>query len=511
MEDGLFSFSNIHRCWLKCRRRKRGTINALRFELDLERNLLRLERELKTRSYQPARSVRFAVKRPKAREIFAADFRDRIVHHILVDRLEKIFEPKFIFDSYACRTGKGTHRAVKRLQTFARRVTANDTRGAFFLQMDVKSYFASIDKGILLDLIRRRISDPDTLWLAETVINHDCARDYVLRGKPGLLALVPPHKMLVNSPKNCGLPIGNLTSQFFANVYLNELDQYVKRELKAGYYIRYVDDFLLLSTDREQLVLWREKITEFIRERLNLEIHPQKRRIAPVSDGMDFAGYIVRPGYILARRRVVRNFRNKLREIERVAVKGDILEFQPELVKKACAVTNSYLAHFNHADTYRLKTALAEKYPFIGEFSRVLRLVEPHYFPCLAAQYGFFKKALSGVEYYWDETGQLCFRDLRALLFFHLGNACALYGRDAVEGTRVLGLKPDSGPWPGGLRAFFPAAFEKKYADAAVTAGYSVYIAGEQQDIRFNHGLLPRILLRAYPGRNRPEGAGRIN
>ena len=480
MEDGLFSFSNIHRCYLKCRRNKRNTVNALRFEINLEDNLCRLEKELKTKSYQPARSVCFVVKKPKLREIFAADFRDRIVHHILVDYLEKIFEPKFIFDSYACRTGKGTHKGVERLQKFARQVTANDTKGAFYLQMDIKSYFVSIDKGILIKLIRRATANPEVLWLAELIINNNCAKNFVVKGNPGLLALLPPHKTLFNAPGNRGLPIGNLTSQFFANVYLNEMDQFIKRDLKVKHYIRYVDDFILLSEDREQLALWKEKIAEFVQEKLNLEIHPEKQRIAPISDGMDFLGYIVRPGYLLARKRVVRNFKNKMREIEKFIVKDGILEFQPELVKNANAIANSYMAHFDRAQAYRLKRALADKFGFIKEFNRVSRLVTPHYFPSLAAQYGFFKKALSGVDLYWAEDGQLCFRDRAALVFFATGRVYSFFGPDAAAAADILGLKLIRGvplsiyAESGAVRAGFSTAVEKKFAAKAVSKGYSV-------------------------------------
>lgn len=505
MEDGLFSFSNIHRCYLKCRRNKRNTVNALRFEINLEENLCRLERELETKSYQPARSVCFVVKKPKLREIFAADFRDRIVHHVLVDYLEKIFEPKFIFDSYACRTGKGTHKGVERLQQFARQVTANGTRNAFYLQMDIKSYFVSIDKEILLRLIRRVTANPEVLWLAELIINNNCAKNFVIKGNPELIKLLPPHKTLFNAPENRGLPIGNLTSQFFANVYLNELDQFIKRDLKAKHYIRYVDDFILLSEDRGQLAFWKGKIAEFVREKLKLEIHPEKQRIAPVPDGMDFLGYIVRPGYLLARKRVVRNFKNKMREIEKNTVKSGVLEFQPALIKSANAIVNSYMAHFNRAQSYRLKRALADKFGFIKEFNRVSRLVTPHYFPSLAAQYGFFNKTLSGVDFYWDEDGQLCFRDRAALVFFATGRVYSFFGADAVVAAEILELKLARGvPRSiyadlGAVRAGFSAALEKKMAARAVSKGYSAYVIKEKEGMIFNHKLKIRVLAGCYP------------
>jgi len=505
MENDLFSFSNIHRCYLKCRRNKRNTVNALHFEINLEENLCRLERELETKSYQPARSVCFVVKKPKLREIFAADFRDRIVHHILVEYLEKIFEPKFIFDSYACRTGKGTHKGVERLQKFARQVTANDTKRAFYLQMDIKSYFVSIDKVILLKLIRRVTVNPDVLWLAELIINNNCAKKFVIKGNPGLLRLLPPHKTLFNAPENRGLPIGNLTSQFFANVYLNEMDQFIKRDLKARHYIRYVDDFILLSENREQLGVWRGKIAEFVREKLKLEIHPEKQCIAPVSNGMDFLGYIVRPGNLLARKRVVRNFKNKMREIEKNTVKDGVLEFRPALVNSANAIVNSYMAHFNRAQSYRLKRALADKYGFIKEFNRVSRLVTPHYFPSLAAQYIFFKKTLSGIDLYWDEDGQLCFRDRAALVFFATGRAYSFFGAEAATAAGILGLKFIRGvPLSiyaelGALRVGFSAALEKKFAAMAVSKGYSVYVVKEKKGVIFNHKLKTRVLAGCYP------------
>ncbi len=224
----LFSPENIHRQYLRCRRNKRNTLNALRFEYDLEENLMRLKEELQRQTYRPSRSVCFVVTRPKLREIFAADFRDRVVHHILVEALEKVWEPRFIHDTYACRKGKGTHRAVKRLQGFMRRVSRNNTQRAYFLQLDIRGFFFNINKEILYQIIAKRIRNHEILWLARTVIFHDCTKNVLLKGKKSLLKGVPPHKTLFNTENKRGLPIGNLTSQFFANVYLNELDQFVK-------------------------------------------------------------------------------------------------------------------------------------------------------------------------------------------------------------------------------------------------------------------------------------------
>lgn len=269
----MFLFNNIYRQYLLCRQNKRNTFNALRFEVEQEKNLLALKEELEARTYRPSRSVCFFATKPKLREIFAADFRDRIVHHILVDYLERIWEPVFIHDSYACRKGKGVHKGVLRLQQFIRKVTRNGTIPAYYIQLDIKNYFMTIDKDILFSLIAKKVKDEDALWLSRVLIYHDCTDNYVFRGNFRVLKKIPPHKTLFYAPKNKGLPIGNLNSQFFANVYLNGLDQFVKHQLRCRYYIRYCDDFVLLSPDREELLRWRDQIAAFLRYNLKLELN----------------------------------------------------------------------------------------------------------------------------------------------------------------------------------------------------------------------------------------------
>jgi retron-type reverse transcriptase len=225
LKTSIFSFKNIYRCYLDCRRKKRNTYNALRFEINAEENIFKLEQELKNRTYHPSRSILFAAKKPKLREIFAADFRDRVVHHILAREFKKIWEPVFIHDSYACRDGKGTHKAVVRLQSFLRRITKNGNVRAYYLQLDIKDFFISIDKELLFTIIRRKVANPEVLWLTEKIIFWDCTTSYISRGSPELLSNIPANKSLFGKDNRRGLPIGNLTSQFFANIYLNELDQ----------------------------------------------------------------------------------------------------------------------------------------------------------------------------------------------------------------------------------------------------------------------------------------------
>jgi RNA-directed DNA polymerase len=186
---------------------------------------------------------------PKFLEIFAADFRDCVVHHVLVEGLERIWEPIFLHDSYACRKGKGTHRAVTRPQQFMRRVTHNGTKPGFALQLDIRGFFFHIDKERLFQIIAKRLWDETLLWLARTIIFHDCTEQPVFKTDRRLWRHIPPHKTLFGTENRRGLPIGNLTSQFFSNVYLNELDQFEKHRLKVRHYLRYSDDFVLVHED----------------------------------------------------------------------------------------------------------------------------------------------------------------------------------------------------------------------------------------------------------------------
>ncbi len=345
LQNDIFSFRNIDNAYLDCRKKKRNTINALKYEINAEENNVKLEQELKNRTYHPSRSLLFAVTKPKKREIFAADFKDRIVHHILVNELEKTWEPIFIHDSYACRIGKGTHAAVKRLQKFLRQITRNGHIHAYYLQLDIKDYFTSIDKELLFTIIQRKVSNPDVLWLTEKILFWDCTSSYIQRGDKKLLSNIPVNKSLFGKDNLRGLPIGNLTSQFFANIYLDQLDQFIKHTLKARYYLRYVDDFVLLSQDPQELRAWQARIEEFLHIRLKLQLHPKRRKLLPISNGIDFLGYIIRPGYILVRRRVINNLKEKLRQFNEAKVK-DFEKFQ--------ATISSYAGHFKHANSYRL-------------------------------------------------------------------------------------------------------------------------------------------------------------
>ena len=384
----IFTLPKLFKAYFSCRQRKRKTINALKFELNYELKLLGLEKELQNHTYQPGRSICFVVTYPKLREIFAADFRDRIVHHLLINEVEPYFERRFIYDSFACRKEKGCHLALFRLKKFIYQITKNKTQNAFYGQFDIKSFFSNIDKNILLAILEKEIkkslpvhSQKELLWLAKKIVFHDPTQNYYLKGKKELFDQIPAHKTLFKTPKNKGLPIGNLTSQFFANVYLNELDQFVKRELKVKYYLRYADDLVLLSESPEQLRQWRKEIDRFLKENLRVELHPKKDKYGSVYQGIDFVGYVVKPNYVLSRKRVVGNLKTKLYYFNQGLLlvssnqKQEVLPLSrpptKDEIKQTAAMVNSYYGHFRQANCYRLRKNLYEKH--FGELKKYLK------------------------------------------------------------------------------------------------------------------------------------------
>jgi len=342
--------------------------------MNFESELLRLKEELKSHNYKPGPSICFAITDPKLREVWAADFRDRVVHHLLVSYLEPVWEKMFVFHSYACRKLKGAHKAIR----YLKKIIAPDL---FFLQVDIQSFFVSIDKGVLISLIKKRVKHPEILWLAEKIIYHDPTTNYIPRGSLKLLQSVPPHKSLFGKV-NCGLPIGNLTSQFFANVYLNELDQFIKHSLKCRYYFRYMDDLLLLNSSKEQLLIWRDGIETFVKTNLKLKLHPKKQILQPATNGINFCGYIIKPDYTLIRRRTVKKLKNKLWHFNQKVLKA----LDPDDTSRACDIIfndpfivfdnekftndfrhifssiNSVYGFFKHANCYNLRKTLYEKH-----------------------------------------------------------------------------------------------------------------------------------------------------
>ncbi len=360
-QSKLFSFQNLLIAYYQCRRRKRKTVKAAKFELSFEKGLLKLESELQQQAYYPGQSICFVVTQPKPREVFAADFRDRIIHHLLVRYLEPTWERKFIHHSYSCRKGKGAHYAIKDLRKFLRKISLNFSQPAYYLQADVSAFFMSLKKDILFALIKKHLHNQEILQLAQKIIFQDPTKDFYAKGDLKLFQLIPSHKSLFKVPQNQGLPIGNLTSQFFANVYLNELDQFVKHQLKIKYYLRYVDDLLILSQNQQQLKDWSKQIDNFLREKLALKLHPDKTILRSVNQGINFVGFIIKPHYSLIRRRIVGNFKRKLWQFNQNPLPKNAKIFNKQLTE-ILSVINSYYGQFKHANTFKLRKSLYQKH-----------------------------------------------------------------------------------------------------------------------------------------------------
>jgi len=327
----IADFENLHAAYLKARRNKRFKPDVLHFSANLETNLAALREELLGETYCTGDYYVFEVYEPKKRVVAALPFRDRVVHHAICNVIEPIWEARFIHDSYACRVGKGTHAGADRVTEFLRRAKW-EWEEVYVLKLDIKAYFPSVDHDILLELLERRIACGDTLWLIRGIIE-----SWPVDGG------------------GKGIPIGNLTSQLFANIYLHEMDKFVKHELRARYYVRYMDDAIIIHGDKAWLGETRERLEECLRERLSLELN-SKTNIFPMAQGINFLGYRIWPTHRLLRKSSVKRMKRKLERFERGYSEGNV-----ELDHINASI-QSWLGHCRHADTYKLRCKLFEEF-----------------------------------------------------------------------------------------------------------------------------------------------------
>jgi retron-type reverse transcriptase len=341
----VWNFDNLLRAARQAQRGKRFTSGCRNFNLDLEKHLISLQRELQDQSYRPGRYNHFRIYEPKVRLISAAPYKDRVVHHALVKVIEPIFNRAMIDDSYANRLGKGTHRAVDRFTQFAK-------RRLYVLKMDVVRFFPSLDHHLLTDAISKKIKDKQILWLVGVILDSGWTAE-----ADGSLDYFPGDDLFTPLSRKRGLPIGNLTSQFFANVYLDGFDHYVKEGLGCKCYIRYMDDMVIFEDSKRRLRELRAAMLERLGQ-LRLRIHLNKAQIWPVQKGTDWLGYRVYPTHRRVRRSNVKRFRERLqllteayrrREIDLEKVKASIL---------------SWLGHVKHADSYHLRQQILGKAVF---------------------------------------------------------------------------------------------------------------------------------------------------
>jgi hypothetical protein len=337
--EQIYDFENLYWAYRAARCGKRGKAPVADFIRRQEDELLALQRELREESYQPGPYHTFYIHQPKLRLIAAAPFRDRVVHHALCNHITPIWENLFIADSYANRVGKGTHRAIDRCQQFARRYK-------YVLQCDLRQFFPSIDHALLLAVLSRRIRDERVLALCRKILASGLSvrpDDYEMAWFPGddLFSALRPR----------GLPIGNLTSQFWANVYLNDFDHFIKRELSVPAYLRFVDDFLLFGNDKSCLHDWRQAVIERLAV-LRLKLHENRAQVFPCETGIPFLGFRVYPTHRLVKRRNAINFRRRIRPWVQIAGQSAAATAALDVRVRA------WINHVRYADSWGLRRAV---------------------------------------------------------------------------------------------------------------------------------------------------------
>jgi len=335
----ITSTANLFQAYHKASRGKRGQPAVAYFDYGLEKNLFALQEELRQKTYQPGPYCSFYILDPKRRLVSAAPFRDRVVHHALCNVLEPIFERTFIGDSYANRLDKGNHRAIQRAQDFTRRYP-------FVLQCDVRQFFPSIDLGILGGILRHKIADEETLWLCQQILASGAG---VLSEEYDMVWFPGDELFAASRPR--GLPIGNLTSQFWANVYLNELDQFVKRYLRVRAYLRYVDDLLFFAEDKGTLWTWKQAVKSFLAD-LRLTLHERESTVFPTRAGIPFLGFRIYPTHILLQRKNGAAFQKRFSRWQREVCRGEL--DQTKLNERVLG----WVAHAAHGDTWGLRRSL---------------------------------------------------------------------------------------------------------------------------------------------------------
>jgi RNA-directed DNA polymerase len=337
--EQVWDFENLYLAYRRARRGKRSRVPAADFERVQDDELLALQDELRTHTYCPGAYHSFHIHEPKRRLISAAPFRDRVVHHALCRVIEPIWERRFIDDSYANRVGQGTHRALDRCQEFSRRYR-------HVLQCDIRQFFPSVDHAILRQELARLIRDEEVLWLSDQIFASGegvLSEEYAMAYFPGddLFAAQRPR----------GLPIGNLTSQFWANIYLNQFDHFIRRELKCPAYLRYVDDFLLFSDDKRQLWDWKRSIIGRLAT-LRLTLHEEQAQVFPTCTGIPFLGFRIFPSYRMVKRRKVVLFRRRLRSLLEEYTHGRLP------VEKLDASIKGWVNHVRYGNTWGLRRSV---------------------------------------------------------------------------------------------------------------------------------------------------------
>lgn len=340
----IYDFENLYQAWEKARKGKRFRDEVLTFTNNLEANLIDIQNHLIYGTYEVGKYRQFYVYEPKKRLIMALPFRDRVVQWAIYKQLFPIFDKQFIFDSYACRKGKGTHAAADRLQYWLRQTERKPER-YYYLKLDISKYFYRVDHAVLLNILKRKIRDEQLIDLLSTIINCDDT-------KFGLPAGVDPDMCAENERlSDVGMPIGNLTSQMFANLYLNELDQYAKHELRLHYYIRYMDDIIILHPDKKHLAIIKDEIEAFLNDELHLQLN-NKTAIRPCSMGIDFVGFRIWSTHRKLKKKTAKKIKSRVQYLIKAKARGETTQ---ESFERSIA---SYKGILKHCNSYGFRQSL---------------------------------------------------------------------------------------------------------------------------------------------------------
>lgn len=363
-ETGGISLEDVFEAYMDCRKHKRNTYNAIAFEADYERKCIELWHSINSGTYHPVRSIAFIVTNPVRREVFAADFQDRVVHHLIAKRIEPLFEQRFIDDAYSTRKGKGTLYGIKRIEKFMYICSEGYTADCYVMKIDIQSFFMSIPKSILYDkvenfLLKNYHGDDLAILLymiRETIFNRP-EKNCIRRSPRSLWKGLPHSKSLFFTDGMHGLPIGNLTSQLLAQFYLDELDHLVKEDWGIEFYGRYVDDMVLIHKSKSHLLETRARIDKWLSEN-GLRLHPRKMYLQHYSKGVLFIGGMILPHRKYVSRRVVASCNRALDEWNRKAEKCP--ESSLDNIEDFVSSMNSYLGMMRYFSTYHIRRRVME-------------------------------------------------------------------------------------------------------------------------------------------------------
>lgn len=343
--EQIIDYENLWHAYKNAAKGKRYRSEVLRFTKNLEENLIIIQNELIYKTYEIGRYREFYVYEPKKRLIMALPFKDRVVQWAVYRVLEPLMDRQYIHDSFGCRKGKGVQKAADRLQYWMRKLERSHKK-PYYLKLDISKYFYRIDHDVLLSILSRKIKDDDLMWLLEKIIRSEDTKFGIPLGD---------HGFEEDRLEGIGMPIGNLTSQLFANLYLNELDQYAKHELRLRNYIRYMDDIIILHPDKQELRKVLEEIDLFLRFELKLQLN-NKTAIRPIRTGIDFVGYRVWSTHRKLNQKTAKKMKARLKYLQKAFARGEV---DVDDVRQSI---HSYLGYMMHADCYRLKKKVLSEF-----------------------------------------------------------------------------------------------------------------------------------------------------